>query len=699
MNGKPSCLSVAFLAASTSLPIVAVAAEDSDSLAEIVVTAEKRSEDLQKIPAAISAETGNTLIAQGITDVRGLGQLFPAVELGQDYIYTQIDIRGVGANNDAPALDPAIAFNIDGVYQSRDYGTYGAFYDIDRVEVLRGPQGTLYGRNATGGSINLITNKPVNSFEAAADFDVGNYDSKRGFGMLNVPLNDELAVRGAVQYSAHDGYLSSGFNDEDSLAGRLQALYKPNSDVSLLVGGEYFQDHSLGAHTVIGLPFSMPSNPYFDPASSGGFFSDFKSWSFHSQLDWNFGGVTLTDIAAWKRVDIDSTDPVVGVFSTTISTDKSYSNELRFASNPDPKNPWSWVGGLYLFKETDYVYSNYFNPFFSSITINPDISEKSGALFGQATYAIRSDLRVTGGLRYSDDTKDANGQDRIFVPGLDFPVGDIPDGFHQTWHHVDWKAGIDFDVTPTSLLYASVGTGYLEGGFNLGSSVGLLPNFQPEKLTAYAVGSKNRLFDDRFQINVETFYYDYKDYIVSEYLTQGPAAGDFVLYNADKTKIYGAEIETQLLVTKDDLLSVNVSLLHAQYTNFNLPVPSNGTSDLSGFTAMKSPAVSLQGAYQHTWHIQNGANVQVGVTTHLDSKYWTLFDHSQGSEQPSYTKTNVVLTYNAPGNKWHVQAYGNNLENSAVISTAAPANSSSNGVPWVHLEPPRTYGVRFGFNY
>jgi len=699
MNCSSSWLGSAFLAASALLPIIAIAAEESDSLVEIVVTAEKRTEDLQSIPAAISAETGNTLVAQGITDVRGLGQIFPAIELGQDYIYTQIDIRGVGANNDAPALDPAIAFNIDGVYQSRDYGTYGAFYDIDRVEVLRGPQGTLYGRNATGGSINLITNKPVDTFQAASEFDLGNYDSKRGFGMLNVPVNDELAVRGAVQYSSHNGYLSSGFNDEDSLGARLQALFKPNSDVSLLVGGDYFQDHSLGAHTVIGLPFRMPSNPYFDPASSGGFYSDFKSWSFHTQLDWNFGFATLTDIPAWKRVDIDTTDPVVGVFATTISTDKSYSNELRLASNPDPKSPWTWVGGLYFFKETDYVYQNYFNPYFSSITINPDISEKSWALFGQTTYAIRDGLRLTGGLRYSDDTKTANGQDQIFIPALNFPVGNIPDDFNDTWHHVDWKVGIDTDVTPTSLLYANIATGYLEGGFNLGSSVGLLPNFQPEKLTAYTLGSKNRLFDNRFQVNVEAFYYDYKDYIVSEYLTQGAAAGDFALYNADKTEIFGGEIETQTLITIDDLLSVNVALLHAQYTNFNLPVPSNGLTDLSGFTAMKSPAVSLQGAYKHTWHIANGASIEAGATTHFDSKYWTLFDHSLGSEQPSYTKTNVVLSYYSPDKKWHVQAYGNNLENSAVVSTAAPANSSSAGVPWAHLEPPRTYGVRFGFNY
>ena len=700
MNCSSSWLGATALAVAASLPIGTALADTpaTAELAEIVVTAQKRSEDLQKTPLAITAATGDTLVQQGITDVRALGQLFPAVELGQDYIYTQIDIRGVGANNDAPALDPAIAFNIDGVYQARDYGTFGAFYDIDRIEVLRGPQGTLYGRNATGGSINVVTNKPVDTFQAATDFDFGNYGSKRGFGMLNVPVDDKLALRGAVQYSSHDGYLSSGYNDEDSLAARLQALFKPNSDVSLLVGADYFRNKGIGAHTVIGLPFTKPSDPYFDATSTDGSHSDFTAWSVHGQLDWNFGGVTLTDIPSFKRVEIDSTDPVVGVFSTTLSTDKSYSNELRLASAADPHNPWTWVAGVYLFKETDYSYSDYFNPFFSSITINPDIAEKSGALFGQATYAVREGLRLTGGLRYSDDTKTANGQDQTFIPSLPFPVGNIPDTFDKTWHHVDWRLGIDTDLTPTSLLYANIATGYLEGGFNLGSSVGLLPNFEPEKLIAYTVGSKNRLLGNRFQVNVEAFYYDYKDYIVSEYLTSGAATGDFALYNANKTRIYGAEFETQMLVTEQDLLNVNLSLLRAEYTDFHLPVASNGFTDLSGFTAMKSPAVSVQAGYQHTWNITNGARIQAGVTTHYDSSYWTLFDHSHGSAQPSYTKTNLVLNYIAPGNSWHVQLYGNNLENSAVIATAAPANASSHGVTWIHLEPPRTFGVRVGFN-
>lgn len=698
MSRGPLQLGVLVLAQLAWVPLCA-ADDEPEQLQEVVVTAQKRTENVQKVPAAVTPVSGDTLVSQGITDVRGLGQLVPGINLGQDYIYTQVDIRGVGANNDAPALDPAVAFNIDGVYQARDYGTYGSFYDIDRVEVLRGPQGTLYGRNATGGSINVITNKPVEGqFAAASEADFDNYFSHRVFAMVNLPATDDLAVRLAGQYLQHDGYLTSGFNDEDSNAARLQALYKPSSDLSLLVAGDYFQDHNLGAHTVIGLPFLEPNNPWYDPATTAGAFSDFDSYSMHSQLDWTFSGMTLTEIPAFKHVGINSTDPVVGVYATTESTDKSYSNELRLASAAGVAQPLTWVSGLYFFKETDYYYSNYFSPYFSSVTTNPDIAEKSWALFGQATYAVLEHLRVTGGVRYSDDSKTAIGQDQVFIPGLSFPVDTIPDGFAHTWHHVDWKVGVDADVTPTSLAYASISTGYLEGGFNLGSSAGLLPNFQPETLTSYAVGTKNRLFDNSLQVNAEAFYYDYKNYIVSEYLTQGPAAGNFALYNAARSRFFGGEIESRWLATEADEFTVNLALLQAHYTDFTLPLPSNGLTNLSGFTAMKAPGVEVQAGYQHTWQLGRGS-LQAGVQTHYSSSYWTLFDHTSGSLQPAYTKTNVVVGYFSPGQRWHIQAYANNLENAAVIATAAPPNSASGTVPWVHLEEPRVYGIRIGASF
>ncbi|HLY58140.1 MAG TPA: TonB-dependent receptor [Stellaceae bacterium] len=671
------------------------------ALEEVVVTSEKQSENLQKTPVAVTAETGETLTTQGITDVRGLGSLVPALELGQDYIYTQVDIRGVGANNDAPALDPAIAFNIDGIYQPRDYGTYGSFFDIDRVEVLRGPQGTLYGRNATGGSINVITNKPsLDDFSGAAEIELGNYGLVRSFAMLNVPVDSDFAIRGAFQSETHDGYLTSGFNDQDSYAGRLQALYKPSAEFSLLVGGDYFDDDAIGAHTVIGLPFIDPGNPWFDPTSTEGSYSRFRAGSVHGQLDWTFGdGITLTELAGFKQVDINSNDPVVGVFSKAIITDKSFSSETRLSSPQLAGLPINWVAGLYGFNETDYSYSNYYNPYFSSITTNPDINETSGAVFGQGTYTVAEGIRLVAGLRYSIDSKHANGEDDVFVPFLPFPVAKIPDNFDATYYHLDWKVGAEADISPDQMVYANIATGYLEGGFNLGSGVGLLPNFQPEKLTAYTVGSKNEFLDHKIRLNVEAFYYDYRDYIVSEYLTQGPAAGDFALYNAAKSEIYGAEFETQFVLSPEDRLDFNLSLLHAQYTDFTLPVPSNGTTDLSGFQAMKSPYLDIQAGYQHRWDLGDAGVIEGAVQTHFETGYWTLFDHTAGTRQPAYTKTNLVLTYLTANGRWHVQAYVDNVENSAVLATEAPPNSSSNGAPWAHLEPPRTFGARVGVNF
>ena len=679
------------------------------SLQEVVVTAQKRSENVQKIPLAVTPIGGPKLVEAGVTDVRKIGNLAPAIVLGQDYIYTQVDIRGVGANNDAPALDPAVAFNIDGVYQARDYGTYGSFYDIDRVEVLRGPQGTLYGRNATGGSINVITNKPsTGAFHAALEEELGDYGLVRTFGMLNAPVSDQLAFRFAFQQAKHDGYLTSGFNDQNSIAGRLQALYRPNSDVSLLLGADFFDDHSNGAHTVIGLPYKQPDNPWYDPLSvdqaraAGGAASNYTDWAVHAQLDWNLGFATLTEIPAFKHVHAYGTDPVVGVYSSSDLVDKSYSNELRLTSNAS--SPLKWVVGGYFFREDDYSNSDYFShsKFFSfdSITLNPDIKELSWAAFGQATYSLSSRLRLTGGLRYSIDSKEATGQDSTYLSfgGPSFLSGVVPDNFPKTtWHHLDWRAGVDYDLTPESLVYANVSTGYLEGGFNLGAQVGLLPNFVPEKLTSYTVGAKNRFFDDRVQLNWEAFYYDYKNYIVSVYLTTGPAVGQFALFNTP-AKIYGGEVEGIFRLTPSDTLNANLSLLHGRYGNFVQTFVSTGLTNLSGKSLEKSPSASVQAGYEHSFELSGGDALKFGVQTNFSSSYWTLFDHTHGSKQPSYTWTNLVVTYQAPGNRWHLQGYLDNLENSAVIATAAPPNSSSAGVPWLHLEAPRTFGVRFGVN-
>ncbi len=680
------------------------------ALQEVVVTAQKRAEDVQKIPLAVTPVMGPKLVEQGVTDVRKIGNLVPGIVLGQDFIYTQIDIRGVGANNDAPALDPAVAFNIDGVYQARDYGTYGSFYDIDRVEVLRGPQGTLYGRNATGGSINVITNKPVDAFHAALEEELGDYNLVRTFGMVNAPLSDQLAVRLAFQQAKHNGYLTSGFNDQDSIAGRLQALYRPNSDVSLLLAGEIFNDQSNGAHTIIGLPYAQPSNPWYDPLpvdqarAAGGASSNFADWAIHAQLDWNLGFATLTEIPAYKHVHVNGTDPVVGVYSKTDLIDKSYSNELRLTSNA--ATPLKWVIGGYFFREDDYSNSDYFShsKFFSfdSITINPDIKEVSWAAFGQATYAIQPNLRVTGGLRYSIDTKSATGDDKTYLSfgGPAFLSGTVPDNFPETtWHHLDWRVGVDYDLTPQSLVYANVATGYLEGGFNIGSQIGLLPNFVPEKLLAYTVGNKNRFFDDRLQLNWEAFYYDYKDYIVSVYLTAGAAVGQFALFNTP-AKIYGGEIEGVFRATPNDTFTANLALLHARYGTFVQTFVSTGLTNLSGKTLEKAPSASIQAGYEHVFELAHGDEIRFGVQTSYSSSYWTLFDQTPGSKQPSYTRTNLVLTYQAPGRRWHVQGYVDNLENAAVIATAAPPNTASGGkIPWLHIEAPRTFGARFGVNF
>src|SRR5271165_1585051 len=237
----------------------------SQGLEEIIVTAQKRSEDLQKVSLAVSAITGDALKNAGVFDPQGLTDLVPGLEVGYNNSNTTFAIRGISSTTDATLGDAAVAFHLDGVFQGRPAAASGLFYDVARVEVLRGPQGTLYGRNATAGTINVITNHPnFDGDSGSAEVEAGNYGLLRSSAMFNAPLSETLAVRGAMETLRHNGYLSDGYNDADDIAARLQAFWRPTDSVSLLMYGDFFHQGGVGP----GLTMLSRVTPCdFNPAS------------------------------------------------------------------------------------------------------------------------------------------------------------------------------------------------------------------------------------------------------------------------------------------------------------------------------------------------------------------------------------------------------------------------------------------------
>jgi iron complex outermembrane receptor protein len=718
----------------------------TQGLEEIIVTAQKRTEDLQKVSLAISAVTGSELTKTGTYDPQGLTDLVPGLEVGYNNSNTTFAIRGISSTTDATLGDAAVAFHLDGVFEGRPSAASGLFYDIARVEVLRGPQGTLYGRNATAGTINVVTNRPnFDGFEGSAQLETGDYGLLRSSAMFNAPISDTLAVRGAMQTLRHNGYLNTGYDDADDVAARLQALWRPGDKVSLLLFTDYFHEGGVGNgfvqfpfNPVTQAPQRLGSDPWqSSPAqvTQSGYLSppghtDNTSWSAHAQLDWDLGGATLTEIAAYHHLTVNYFAFGNGVDDTQDDDEREVSNEIRLASNVD--STAKWVAGLYYHDEKQpYTQTFYDNAQPQNATcctypgegdslhfIYPTIDNPSYAAFGQITYPIVSSVRLTGGVRWNRDHKVVDGGTYKFYGedtngfGQFYPAGtqqlSIATNANSTWNKVTWKGGIEADVSANSLVYGDVSTGYKQGGVFAGA----MPNtYRPEYITAYSAGSKNRFLDNRIQLNADVFYYKYKDYQVDQLEDLPVPGGGYSfgddIFNAARATEYGGELESLWLATPDDELHLNLAFLHAVFDQFEFPLQANPPHagvpnpvqfvNLAGATPTSAPKYTSTIAYQHTWHLNSSSELQWLLQTHIESSYWLAVDHGAdpnkaNSYQFGYSRSQTALTYFTAQQKFSTQIYVRNLENRAVINTYS---YGGNPPAYASISPPRTFGIAF----
>ncbi len=675
------------------------------------MTAEKMPSTAQSTPAAIMVQSGDDLVRHNITSLSGLDEVVPGLSVTAFGDANLTFLRGVGQFSSAAFASPGVAFLYNGVYMPAQ-AAYLPFFDVNRVEVLPGPQGTLYGHSAAGGIINVITNQPTQTLEGSLLVEGGNYSAFHTTGVLNVPLTDTFAIRGAVDFNRHTGYFSDGQDDAHSIAGRLSALFKPNEDFSASVEATDFTitDVGEGAPVVVPTPLSIyppnPSDPYEDPYPTAGLHNDQRIQSVTGNPTYRFDGLVLTHLAGYEH---DSNQTLVedGSVPAAIATkEHDISNELRLSS--DTHGRFTWLIGLYWYEasfsdSTTVLFSATPSPLVDGLVALGTFPASEGTLstsnqnsyaaFVQGMYAVTGTVRLTVGGRYSND--EISGGSTTIVDGAPFgaPANAIKDG-----RRGDWKVGIEGDVAPHSLLYANIQTGYLPGGFQ-GLPAGLhLPlTFEPETLLAYTVGSKNRFLDNRLQANVEFFYYDYNDLQVS-YVNPNPP--EPVLGNAPKTTIYGAQLDIDWLLATYTEVFLSAAPLHPYFTNFRNPGPNPNLpigANLSGYQIQQAPFLSGFAGVQQKFPLGSVGTLTARVQTYYNSGYWSTYTHDPNTRQAAYTRTDVTLTYAPVDEKWSVAAYGRNLENSAVYS--AFGSGVLDSVVGTGLQPPRTYGVRATMNF
>ena len=710
--GALLCSMAAAVSAQTPAP-------ETGRLADVTVTAQKVAQPSSKTALSLTAVTGEDLRTAGATTAVGLTNLIPNVQIAAGTSSsTDISIRGIGSTNTTEVGDPATAFHIDGVYLGRPQSAGATFYDLERVEVLRGPQGTLYGRNATAGAVNLITNKPGKTFAGEVNVGIGNYGLYTLEGMLNAPVSEQFALRAVVSSSSRDGYLTTksaanGFgknrDDLDNLSARVHGLVTFNADAKLLLTMDTSRNKGAGPGTVPVATFlnntGTAQRTSLTNANEGR--RDDTSNGLAAEFTAQTGIGEFTYLGAYRTFDRNSLSSTNATTSLTNSQFSQTSHELRLASTG--KRDLTWVAGLYVFSEkgnmdatfTNPALANQFGPGNPGVRFIQDpVNSKSNAVFGQASYSVRPDLRLTAGLRTTSDEKSRDGRTTNLAGTFNSPA--LANKAKVNYNQTTWKLGADYDLAPGVLVYANVATGYKAGGYFDGSNAAGDNTYRPELLTSVEAGIKGRFLDNRLRLSAAVFSYDYKDLQIS-YVTINPLSNQIgtITTNAARAKNTGLELEAKMAVSDSGTVNAALGLLNAKYGDFVFPVITGRpvAINLSGQQLDKAPAATLTLGYTHDWTLASGAAVTAYIGTRYSSSYklsnFAVVTPIQYT-QPSFTRTDVNLTYTAPRDKWYVQGYAKNLENRNVATGFAFSSLTGSNFS---LADPFTVGVRAGMKF
>jgi iron complex outermembrane recepter protein len=676
--------------------------EDTGGIEEIVVTAQKREESLQKTPVAVTAFDGDSLVQTGVTDLRNVQNITPGARFQQQGATTQVFLRGVGSNLDFGNIEPVVAFNMNGIFTPRE-GTSQPLYDLERIEVLPGPQGTLYGRNALGGTVNVQFKRPSQELETSGMIEAGNYSLVHVTLAQNLPLGESLAIRAAVDYNYHKGYMESGAYSKDDIAGRLGLLYKPNEDFSLYIWGAGAKRDGSPSNLVNKgtdpNTFAYSENAYLrdrpwddlrpGPLAGTAIFGQpiaekqkYNLWTFGGQLDATIAeGLELTYIPGYFSLDSNSRY-WLGVIPAFKQDDyRLVTQELRLAGDSDKLK---WLVGVYAYTQKtfgDFFVGRVPGPFgfIGSRVLHHRV--KGIALFGQATYSVSDTFRVTVGGRGSLDKRTANGTSLVDQTS--------PYTFSKSFNKIDYKLGVEADLGSTSMVYLTYQTGYQPGTFNEIPSTPTLSNLiKSPQMVAITGGIKSRLMDNKLQINVEAFHYDFKDLLIQAY---DASLAYNEVFNAN-TKSYGVQVDTVFQPTDNDRLSATVSYLHARLKKFDRP----GLTAFEGFVPPYAADWTINIAYHHDFQL-GGGYLRAAADARYEGAFFADFRHTPGVRQKPTWRENASLTYFDDSEKWSAGLWIKNITNKAVIAATAAA-----GIPGpapAYLEEPRIYGARVTFKF
>ena len=697
-------------------------AEADVALPTIVVTAQKRKEKLQDVPIAVTAFDSRDLEKIEAGDMRDIAIRTPGFTMTLFNVgEPQYSIRGVGSTSDSAAGEASVAVFVDEIFIGRPAGANFGFLDLERIEVLRGPQGTLFGRNTSGGAISVTTARPSHTPSSKFYASYGNYNAVEASGVINAPLNERVAARLSLGYRDHGGYshhilTGADLDGGSNASARFQLLIDASSATSILLRADAASDRGDGLARV---PFPVfpttatsaliralyPEDTnlrlaYSDPASFQN--RDVHGASAHIEHELGFG--TLASISAYRRTklaqleDLSVLPPpwVLVSLDRVDETARQFSQELRLASSPGRE--FTWVAGLYYFTESVVRDESFYTRFSlvppagGNVLFNQDVSNKSSAIFGQLDYPVARDLNLSVGLRQTHDYKRAD-QAAINLDAADATPG-IPlfpgQPYHivasKSWNALTGKFGLDYRMDRDKLLYASVSRGYKSGMFpsQNNSIQSVAVPLEPERVWNYEVGVKTEWLDRRLRLNANAFALDYKD------LQQFNLTPQLVLvaFSVD-AKIKGAEIEMLAAPAKWLMLGANASYLDTRVTNgvfagFNL----------NGNRLARSPQTTCNIFGEASTEVAGGM-LSARVDYARKDRFYTDAANSATNLVPAYSLVDARLAYAPRGSGLEFSIWGKNLSNTLYQSHVIAFLGNGFSL----FAPPRTVGASLSWNF
>jgi len=745
-----------------SLLAANISAQDSKPVfEEVLVTAEKRSESLQDLSQAITVLTGEDLDTRQVTSFVDLSAIAPGVNIAKNEGFkTVITIRGVGneANQNAIA-NPSVSYHLDGIYVASPFALQTDFLDLERIEVLRGPQGTLFGQNSTGGAINVITTAPsMDSSFGKADLTLGDYGLVKARAAYNLPLSDTLALRASVISNKRDGFtdnltLDQDLDDANSLSARVRVLYEPSDNFRANFTAQYFDEDRNGAAQK-GLLDPTPGARKLRQNSTAEY--ELESQLYSAVLEWDFEKFSVKSLTSYQdddilirrdndRNDLDFLPPFAQLpssYDPETNKQTTITQEVNLVSSEPLFGKLDWVAGVFyldteveisILERLDFGFDGTFDPFTIETIyayggdvgfISDSKPERdSTSVYGQGTWNLSETWRTVFGLRYTED--------EVYSSVTNYYGREGTDVLEIKSDKVTGRLVVEHDINDSTMLFGSFTKGFKPGGSNLTygteaviAPIVVLPIFNEEIVNAYEIGLKTDLADGRIRLNAAAFYYDYNNL---QYQATDPEVFNGGVGNIPESEIFGAELEFSAFLSDSIILDARMAWLDTEITSDHLALD-NVQSEASGNALLGqgfdlfSDEIQIARAEQ----IQNVNGNELAKTPSFTgnlSLNWTkeleawgemrstlqytyrgdfkhrIFNNADTDIVPSYDVLDLVVGfYPGASESWHVELVAKNLTDEDGIN-ARFTDVFGVGATGDELIGPRQLMVRFGMNF